>query len=237
MHFSKVLAVGLLILVSSAEGAWNSPELHGGAAVLHPELVSGQGENPSWELPSNYRLHEHIISFPTSKFTLQDENGYGNYGTITEKFFSLAPAFYFHDAQGNLIASARSRIFALGSTCDVFDANGKKIATIKEKILKSLFKAYTQYSILDGEGNEIATSDKVELFATHFKLRDETGRVVAEMKRPFFNLLSDNWYVSSEGDSAVDPRVIALIPAFKTIADNTRKSQHAFQSYQQSHSH
>ena len=102
------------------------------------------------------------------------------------------------------------------------------IGTIKEEILKSLFKVYTAYRILDAQDRLVATSEKVEWLSTDIVLRDPSGRVVAEVRRGFTeNLLrlTDRWDVSIRDPQAVDPRMVVMIAAYKSSVDNDRRKE------------
>lgn len=173
------------------------------------------------QLPSSFRVHEKVLTLFATQFTI--DNGGKKYGTIDKKVFSLTTAFTYKDGAGKTQSIAKARFFSLGSTVDITDANGKVIGTIQEKIFKSLFKVSTEYAILDANGREVATSDKLDLFATKFTLKDKSGKTVVEMKRPMINWLSDNWDVKVYDAKAIDPRILIMIPAFKTAADNSRK--------------
>ncbi len=191
-----------------------------GRGQARPTAPPADASNPP-ELPSSFRVHQKALTLFATRFTI--DQGGKNYGTLDEKIFSLTTGFTYKDASGKIQSTAQAKFFSLGSTVDIKDANGKLIGTIQEKIFKSLFKVSTEYSILDANGREIATSDKLELFSTKFTLKDKAGNIVIEMKRPAFNLISDNWDVKVRDSKAIDPRIVVMIPAFKTAADAKHK--------------
>lgn len=177
------------------------------------------------ELPASFSVYGRFFAW-TDTFDIK--SGQATLGTVTQKFISLTKSFTYIDAKNNKVAEARARFFALGSTVDVTDGGGRKIGTIKEDILKSLFKVYTLYKILDANGKEIATSEKVQWLSTEIILRDPAGRVIAEVRRGFKqNLfrLTDRWDVNIHDAQAVDSRLIVLIAAYKSSVDNDRRNE------------
>ena len=92
-------------------------------------------------------------------------------------------------------------------------------------MLKSLFKIHTTYSILDASDREIAVSEKVDWISTSVTLSKPNGGVIATLKRPWLNILADSWTVKVADKSAVDPRLIVMIAAYKTSVDNDRRAE------------
>ena len=178
-------------------------------------------------LPSEFTIHERVISL-TDTFDLKD--GKKTMGTITEKFFSMTKSFKYVDAAGVCVAEARARFFSWGTHVDVTDCQGRKVGAIKENVLKSFFKVYTTYSILDGSDKEIATSEKVEWISTDVALTSRQGRAIAALHRPWLNFLSDNWTVKVSDPNACDSRLIVMIAAYKTSVDNDRRREESGKS-------
>ena len=79
----------------------------------------------------------------------------------------------------------------------------------------------SQYSILDAEGKEVASSEKLDFFGTEVTVKDQQGNLVAHLEKPMLNIGGDKWKVSFSGD--VDRRLLVFIPAYKTAADNDSK--------------
>ncbi|MCX5790156.1 MAG: hypothetical protein NTX64_16860 [Elusimicrobia bacterium] len=185
---------------------------------------------PAPELPATFSICERFFAF-TDTFDIKADGA--TLGTIRERLISFTKSFTYTDAGKNKVAEARARFFALGATVDVTDGAGRKIGTIKEDILKSLFKVYTQYQILDAAGKPIATSEKVEWLSTEIVLRDPAGRVVAEVRRGFKeNLLrlTDRWDVSIRAPKAIDSRLVVMIAAYKSSVDNDRRKEQSRKS-------
>lgn len=181
-------------------------------------------------LPANFSLYE---KFFTIMDALELKSGNASYGRVTQRFWALSKAFYWDDPRGRRVAEARARILALGSTVDVTDGAGNKVGTIKEEILKSLFKVWTTYRILDPQGRQIASSEKIELFSTEITLKRQDGRSVALLRRGFKeNLLrlTDRWDVTVYDANAIDSRLLVMIAAFKTSVDNDRAREAASKS-------
>jgi len=178
-------------------------------------------------LPDELTVHERVIAL-TDTFDLKA--GGATIGTITEKFFSLTKAFTYVDASGACVAKARARLLSWGTYIDVTDCSDRPVGAIKENVLKSLFKVYTTYSILDGQNREAATSEKVEWVSTNLVMRRPDGATIAELHRPWLNVLSDNWTVKIRDHAAVDSRLIVLIAAYKTSVDNDRRAEESRKS-------
>ncbi len=172
------------------------------------------------ELPNELTITERIISLVTT-FDLASSKG--SLGTVSKRFISFADKFDWYDG-ARLVATGRKQILSWGATVDVFDARAGKIGTIKEQVLKSLFKVYTTYSIQDASGNTVAESEKVQWLATKFTLRDRKGYVVARIERPWLNVLRDRWTVKISDHKAVDSRLLVMIGVFKTDVDNQRRA-------------
>ena len=179
--------------------------------MLFPFLSFADCEVPS--IPNQFTLNERIISFTTT-FDLQDDDG--TFGKIEEKFLKLTRSFNYTDSSGYKVAEAREKPFSWGVQVDVFDCQGQKIGTIKENILKSLFKASTTYTIENVIGNVVAVSNKVDIVATSFTLTDPSGKKIATLKRPMINLFGDNWNVKVYNHDILDPRILVMIGAYKT---------------------
>lgn len=198
--------IGVLPAVSAASALPATPQASGSAPTLPDELI----------------IHERVISLMN---TFDLKAGNSTLGTITEKFFSLTRAFTYVDARNNCIAKARARLLSWGTRIDVTDCSDRPVGAIKETVLKSLLKVYTQYSIFDAKGTEIATSEKVDWISTDLTIRRPDGRTIAALHRPWLNILSDNWTVKIADHAVVDPRIIVMIAVYKTSTDNDRRGK------------
>lgn len=190
------------------------------AASALPVTPQSSGSAPA--LPDELTIHERVFSLVN---TFDLKAGSSTLGTITEKFFSLTRAFTYVDAKDDCVAKARARLLSWGTRIDVTDCSDRPVGAIKENVLKSLFKVYTQYSILDAKGTEIATSEKVDWISTDLTIRRPDGRVIAALHRPWLNILSENWTVKIADHAVVDPRMIVMIAVYKTSADNERRDK------------
>jgi uncharacterized protein YxjI len=191
-----------------------------------PILAVAPGAAPSQApaLPRSFRIDEKVLSWTTS-FRLRDESKQHALGEITKKLFSWTTTFTYKDASGNVVALAHAKLFSWGTQIVVEDEAGRKIGTIKENVLKSLFKVHTVYSILDGADKEVAVSEKTDWITTNFEIHDKNGRLVAKMHRGFFNVFADHWDVQLGDSGAVDSRVTVMIAAYKTDVDNQRRAE------------
>lgn len=181
-------------------------------------------------LPDKFTVHEEIISarkvaLNTDTFDLKV--GDAKFGKIIENFLTLTKDFTYQNAQGACVAKSHARLISWGTHIDVTDCADRAIGALQEHVFRSFFKVDTVYSILDGQGREIATSEKVEWISTDMTLRKPDGTVVAELKRQWLNVLSDNWDVTIHDHAAVDSRLLAFIAAYKTSVDNDRREEAA----------
>lgn len=199
-------------LPSDVSGAYAGASYH---------LASAQAA-PAPQLPAEFQIKERILSF-TDTFDILA--GGKKYGVITQKIISLTRSFKYKDADGNLVAEARSRILSWGSHIDVTDNLGQPIGSIKEQVFKSFFKVYTAYSILDAGGKEIALSEKVDWIGTKLAISDKQGRLISTIERPWINFFSDHWTVKVHDPKAVDSRLMVMIAAYKTSVDNARRQE------------
>jgi uncharacterized protein YxjI len=191
-------------------------------AVVVPLPVSAAPQNPAPKLPDEFVIHERVLSL----FNNFDLNAGGSkLGSITEKVISLTRAFTYSDAQGVCVAKARARILSWGTHIDVTDCAGRPVGAIKENVLKSLFKVWTEYALLDASGHVVAISEKVDWISTSMTISRPKGGAVATLRRPWLNILSDNWTVKISDHAAVDSRVLVMIAAYKTSVDNARRAE------------
>ena len=172
------------------------------------------------EFPSEFTIREEFFSLTTS---LDVKAGGKDFGTVSQKLLSLTRSFRYTDAAGACLAEARSRILTWGSHVDVTDCSGTKIGGIKEQVFKSLFKVHTTYSILDAADRVVAVSTKVEWISTFLEMTKPTGEQVATMQRPWLSIPTDRWTIKIVDKTAVDPRLIVMIAAYKTSVDNARR--------------
>ncbi|HAZ08310.1 MAG TPA: hypothetical protein DCZ01_07285 [Elusimicrobia bacterium] len=224
---SAVLYLAFAAPARAGSDAFNQLKAAAGTDVLPSVRVPAwpatrQSSGPAPTLPDEMTVHERVISLVD---TFDLKAGDSTLGTITRKFFSLTKAFTYIDAKDNCIAKARARLLSWGAHIDVTDCSDLPIGAIKENVLKSFFKVYTQYSMLDSQGAEIATSEKVDWISTDLTIRRPDGRTVATLHRPWLNIFSDNWTVKIADHAAVDSRLIVMIAAYKTSVDNDRRKE------------
>jgi uncharacterized protein YxjI len=194
--------------------------------------LSGCGDkidkDPARSLPNHFSMEERLF-FKWGNTLDVTKNGV-NYGTVSKNPISLTTTFNYDDNTGARAATASVAFLSWGTQIDVSDAGGRRIGTIKEEVLYSLFKTWTTYIILDANGNQVAISEKTDFFATTFNLTGNDGHAIATIHRPAFNWFGDNWDVTIQDNSTVDPRLVLMIPAFKTSADNAKKSSNSSSS-------
>ncbi|OPZ89993.1 MAG: hypothetical protein BWY75_00924 [bacterium ADurb.Bin425] len=71
----------------------------------------------------------------------------------------------------------------------------------------------------------IASSDKTEWMGTSITITANDGTKLAVLDRPWLNPLSDTWAITVLKKGAIDERMLVMIAAFKTIADNDNKPE------------
>ena len=199
-------------LPSSPEAAYAGPSYQ--VAALTPAKAP--------ELPAQFTIKERVLSF-TDTFDIVSDGK--KLGVISQKLISLTRSFKYKDADGNLVAEARARVFSWGTHVDVTDNLGNPIGGFKEQVTKSFFKVYTAYSILDAQGREIALSEKTDWLGTKIAISDPQGRRIAAIERPWINFFSDHWNAQVYDPKAVDSRVMVMIAAYKTSVDNERRRE------------
>jgi uncharacterized protein YxjI len=181
------------------------------------------------EIPMHFTESENILytHIHDEKLNLSDDDG-KNVGSIQRQLFKGTPTFELSDAQGRELGEARTEFFSWGTTNDVYDAENHKIGSFKKEVINSyLDKAMSfghdnDYEILDGNGNKIGTCDKSGFAAPEFTFRDNAGQVTAKVQRNWINTLGDKWTVDILRPDEIDPRLVAIMPAFKTAADNSK---------------
>lgn len=157
-------------------------------------------------------------------FDIKDTSG-KNVGVVDQKLLNWTKTFEYQDTHGNKQATGKENIFSWGTRIDITDEKGQPIGTLKEDIIKSWWKNYTSYAILDPQGKEIARSDKVEWLGTDFTLKNPKGEVIATVHRPWVNWVRDNWTIDIHKPNEVDKRILYMIPAYKTSVDYERKQK------------
>ena len=149
---------------------------------------------------------------------IKDQNG--SFGSIQERMLNLARTFEYFDHNKQLQAKAKARLLSWGTHIDVTDAQGLKIGSIEEQVIKSLFKVSTSYVIKDATGAEVADSGKLDLFSTEFKIKDRSQKTIATMNRSNFDIGGATWHCHVDADIGFDKRLLLFIPAYKTASDN-----------------
>ncbi len=178
---------------------------------------------PEVKLPAYFQAVE-IAHRAGADMDLQDKNGKG-FGKIIQKKWKVAETFELYNAQDKLVATARKRLLSLGSTIDIKDCNGVMIGTVQENIWKSFFGVFsTQYTILNGR-TQLGSSQKAEFFSTKFTITNASKQESFKMYRRSQSWVSDVWEVTVTNANLIDYRLIAMIPAFKTSADNLRRTE------------
>lgn len=172
--------------------------------------------------PESHTMSSRIFSWGWT-FDIYDSAGKSE-GIVDQKIFNLRKTFEYKDENGQTKAKGQERLLSWGTKIDVYDEKGTSIGGIQEHVFQSWWKPHTVYSIVDAQGKELAKSEKLEFFATNFKLTNEKGETVAKIHRPWLNFVRDNWTIDIVKPDEVDKRILYMIPAYKTSADADRRA-------------
>jgi uncharacterized protein YxjI len=208
----------IVILVISLSGILLSNSPKSSSINIKPDMEITQ--SGSFEIPNSFKVSEKIISYGCD-FNIS--SGGKSYGKVEEKVFRATKSFKYYDNNGGELARATQSFLSWGVEIKVYDNNNKHIGTIKEEIFESLFSIKTIYSIYSPSGKMLATSKKLDFIGTDIEIF-ENGISTVVMKRPMFNLLSDDWSVDIKS-TKIDKRILIFIPCYKTSADNKRKEE------------
>lgn len=164
------------------------------------------------DLPMHFSVQERSMTLVT---TLDVLAGGVNYGVVTRDIGEWATTFNYNDSTG-VVAIGTMRLDKFRTTIEVTDRSGRLIGTIRDD---SSFTAWNVYSVLNGSGNPIAESKKVQFGSTSFTLTSPSGEVIATLERQVA-FGPDCWTVVFSRGTAPDQRVLVMLAAFKTFADN-----------------
>lgn len=167
-------------------------------------------------LPQQYKVSERTFNLG---HTFDVESNDTTYGTVDVKWFRLTTTIFYRDNEGKLVAYGKKAAISIGTRINIYDGNGNLIGTLQKNIFSSLLGPVTStYSVLDAQGNEIASSVKFSVITTSIKLNDKNGHTVVELSRPL-SVLSDTWDVTVHKPGVIDSRIVVMIGAFKTAAN------------------
>lgn len=165
------------------------------------------------------RVSERVFSFGHD-FTLSIDGT--TVATVEQRILKLDPAttFTLKDATGGTLATARKKLLTLGTgtAIEVSDGQGRALGSIEKDVIESLLSVGSVYSIRNAQGTVVGKSDRLVATSTTFDLNTPEGKHALSIQRDLVNLVSDGWTITLSSD-AIDARIIAFIPAFKTLAD------------------
>lgn len=194
-------------------------------AIASPFFLSSCKEAPPMApratLPQQFTVQGKFISIGTD-MTFSDAKG--PFASIEQRTLNLNKTFEYFDSGHNLSAKAKQQFFTLGAKIDITDSSGKAIGTVEENVLKSLFKVKTSYLIKDASGKSVGQSEKLDWTGTTVTFQDTSGKHLAKMERPMWDMGGATWTVNVEPNLPFDSRLILFVPAFKTAADSARSA-------------
>lgn len=104
----------------------------------------------------------------------------------------------------------------------VFDPDDLLLGSFEELLTEKGSRGRTTFRILDATGRLVSAADPVHFLGTSFSFTRE-GRTIAAVTRPPVLILEDGWDGESFDGALVDPRVLALLTAYKHFVDNARR--------------
>ncbi len=162
--------------------------------------------------------HFEIVQQSTFATSLDVNANGARYGTIARDG-SFWTSFTYHNAQGATLANAVKSGHLWGTQVEIRDGSGRLIGTLKKQVWAGGLGT-TVYSVLDAAGREVATSEKVQRGEIRFTLKSPSGRAIATLQRPSWQA-RDSWTVDIHVPDVVDQRILIVIAAFKTHADDS----------------
>lgn len=157
--------------------------------------------------------------------TLDVEVNGEDQGSVSEHIFQVTRHLTWTDGSGNKRATGSIAIISIGTDINVVDGSGNPVGSIQERIFSRWGKTWSGYNITDASGKVIASSDKSEWMGTRITITANDGTKVAVLDRPWLNPISDTWAIKVLKKGAIDERMLVMIAAFKTIADNDKKPE------------
>lgn len=207
---SIITALAASLLLTSCENTTVK-----GPTILQSAIAKPMGVSPSTKLPDFIALEEDIVSIGTD-FVVAGGNG-----VIKERVLHFSTVYeYLRDDK--LEAKGETELLAWGTNIIVSDVSGKRIGSIEKEKLASMFSINSIYSIKNAAGDVIAKSRKLDFLETSIDIYNMDGQVVATIKRPMFNVLSDRWTIQVSSLNPVDKRLLLMIPCFKSNKDNDK---------------
>lgn len=141
--------------------------------------------------------------------TVKDENEVDRF-VVKGKLFSLGKKKRIYDMDGNLLYTVKNKIIRwFMNSCYIYDAEGNKIARIKQK-----FKLFKKEFKLTGYADEIEIKgDFIQKVLEIYK----NGEKIGEAGKKFFSLV-DRFRLECYKDEDA-PLLVALIVAIDNIND------------------
>lgn len=157
-----------------------------------------------------YVLNEKSLTFGT---TLSIEGC----GEVSEQTISLTRSF---SITGKLSGSSSEEFFSTSTTYNIKDGEGHVLAKVKKDAVMSFFTFMGNiYTIYDTDDHEIAKSELSKGIRPTFTITEKTGAISKLTASGWFYY---TWEIRQGADSHLDPRVLWIIAASKTAADNDK---------------
>jgi uncharacterized protein YxjI len=179
-----------------------------------------QSDTQTSELPNEIIMSQKFLTIGTD-MTILGEND-DELGVVEERVLSWGKKFEYIDNSGNLVASAKQRVFSLYTVIDITDASGSKLGSVEQEVIESLFSIYSIYSIKDASGKVVAKSKKLSFFKTDVDITDNDGGSIS-MSKDFVNVFGDTWRLNM--NSNIDKRLLVFIPSFISSAQQERENK------------
>jgi hypothetical protein len=208
LKFSKRFVVIVLVLL---------------AAIYWLFFAGYRSAPPGAAIPNKFEVIEKKFTIGTSLEVVANGLSFGN--VSNEWYNPFKKSFDFEDQSGETVAHASKAIVSWGTEVDVTDGHGQSIGAMHKKVLSSFLGmgVTNVYEVYDSHHPTPLVSDGIKVGITTFMLREGNGGpVVAQLYKSPWSLFHDSWEVEIYQPGAVDQRILVMIAAFKTAADNDK---------------
>lgn len=196
--------------------------------ILAFSLIStfayGQQQCPKMKESPRYNINQKFFALGSDFEVVSEE---ASAGKVIEKILTWGRTFELRNEKNELVAKAKQKVFSFGVKIDVYDCQEKLIGSINEDILRSLFRVYTVYSVLDSQGQKVGVSNKLDWFRTEISFLNSQNQMVALLKRRYLNFFTDKWElnINTQVQPSLDSRLLFFAAAYKSSSDRQRRAE------------
>lgn len=173
-----------------------------------------------------YRIHERIFSL-TADFWIEDEAG-DRVFYVDGQALTRRETFELRQANGELRAVIRKKLFAMRETMKIEDAAGGVLATVKPAFLSPIKHRY-EIELADGSRLE-AVGNFID---KDWQIAGADGRVVGRISRKWFHI-RDTYGVEVEPGED-DALIIAIAVCIDRIHEDEEREHHEHRDERHEH--